>query len=105
MNFSTTNSLLAYVDDMAIIGSFADKVNKVLKEVSTKFVIRDLGLLHYFLGVDIRRKNNILLLDQQQYLVDLLYNTNFDNLRPSATSMDANFYLLSDEQSIDNGAE
>lgn len=64
--------LLVHVDDMIIIGSCQDEVNKFLTDLGKLFAIRYLGDLSYFLGVQVGKMKEDLFLDQQQYLVNIL---------------------------------
>lgn len=42
--------LLLYMDDVILTGSDSQLISKVIKDLTTKFEIKDLGTLHYFLG-------------------------------------------------------
>jgi hypothetical protein len=44
-----------YVDDMLLIGNNMDAINKVKKQLSSKFDIKDLGEMNFILGMDIKR--------------------------------------------------
>lgn len=44
--------LLLYVDDIIVTGASYSFINKLLPYLSSKFEIKDLGPLHYFLGID-----------------------------------------------------
>jgi histone deacetylase 1/2 len=45
--------LLLYVDDIILVGSASTAILQVIKALTTKFDIKDLGSLHYFLGIQI----------------------------------------------------
>ena len=45
--------LLLYVDDIIIIGNNSSFVSSVIKLLGVDFDLKDLGLLHYFLGLQI----------------------------------------------------
>lgn len=47
--------LFLYVDDMLIIGQVSDKIKKLKIELSTSFVMKDLGLAKRILGMNIYR--------------------------------------------------
>jgi hypothetical protein len=44
--------LLSYVDDLFLIG---DKklINESKRNLATKFEMKDLGMMHYFLGLEV----------------------------------------------------
>ena len=46
--------MLVYVDDVVIIGNNNDFIDNLIHKLSTEFVLKDLGRLHYFLGLEIK---------------------------------------------------
>lgn len=44
--------LLIYVDDIVIISNHATALPKLLRDLGSLFAMKDLGLLHYFLGIE-----------------------------------------------------
>lgn len=49
--------VLVYVDDLIITWSDSVIINSVIHNMSTAFAMKDLGNLHYFLGVEVHRRN------------------------------------------------
>ena len=47
--------LVLYVDDLFLTGE-EHLINKCKRELATKFEMKDLGLLHYFLGLEVKQK-------------------------------------------------
>ena len=47
--------VLVYVDDLIITGSSAAIITEFKQYLSTKFHMKDLGVLRYFLGIEIAR--------------------------------------------------
>ncbi|CAN6692111.1 unnamed protein product [Malus baccata var. baccata] len=45
--------LLLYVDDIILTGNIESHVQTVISQLTTEFDMKDLGLLHYFLGLQI----------------------------------------------------
>ncbi|XP_071740739.1 uncharacterized protein [Rutidosis leptorrhynchoides] len=58
--------LLMYVDDIVVTGSDIEEVNKVKTFLATKFMIKDLGVLKYFLGIEILNEKNGLFMCQRK---------------------------------------
>ena len=59
--FKTSNDemliLVLYVDDFVIVGD--DKlIEKCKQDLIAKFEMKDLGLLHYFLGLEVSQKKD-----------------------------------------------
>lgn len=79
--------LLVYVDDIVITGSSTDLVNKVTNSLSLRFSLKDLGNLHYFLGIEVTRTTQGLHLMQRKYTVDLLNRYNMLDSKPVSTPM------------------
>ena len=63
--------LLLYVDDL-----FLTRVEEVISEMkeklSSEFEMKDLGLMHYFLGLEVWQKLDEIFLSQGKYTVEIL---------------------------------
>lgn len=46
--------LLIYVDDFLVTGTNPTQVDELILKLGAEFVIKDLGCLHYFLGIEAR---------------------------------------------------
>lgn len=77
--------LLVYVDDILLTGSDHTLVQKLLKLLSTQFAMKDLGDLHYFLGIQVVRLPSGLLLSQHKYVLDLLRKFHLHTVKPVRT--------------------
>jgi hypothetical protein len=64
--------LVMYVDDLIIIGNYDDHIVQVKKELQTGFKMTDLGLLHYYLGVEVFQYSNSIFISQCKYASELL---------------------------------
>lgn len=60
-----------YVDDLIITGNSKSFVVDFIQAISQKFSLKDLGHLHYFLGVEVPTIDGLFLF-QQKYIQDLL---------------------------------
>jgi hypothetical protein len=45
-------SILLYVDDLVITGADLEEINRVKHQLAASFEMKDLGDLHYFLGIE-----------------------------------------------------
>ena len=67
--------LLLYVDDIVITGSDSKGILSLKFFIHSKLHTKDLGLLKYFLGVEVMRSKQGILLSQHKYVLDLLSKT------------------------------
>ena len=53
-SYNTKITIVAmYVDDIIITGDDVDKISSLKKHLNQVFTIKDLGELHYFLGIEV----------------------------------------------------
>ncbi|XP_022020214.1 uncharacterized mitochondrial protein AtMg00810-like [Helianthus annuus] len=64
--------LLVYVDDIVVTGNSLSEIEKVKQRLKTKFLIKDLGVLQYFLGIEVLSCADGICLSQRKYCTDLL---------------------------------
>lgn len=66
--------LLLYMDDMLIVGRDTSKIDKLKKELSKSFKMKDLGFANQILGIKISRDrmNGKLWLSQESYIEKVL---------------------------------
>jgi histone deacetylase 1/2 len=53
-----------YVDDIIVASSLADATGALLKDLEKEFALKDLGDLHYFLGIEVSKVSDGLLLSK-----------------------------------------
>lgn len=79
--------VLVYVDDMLITGSSAKIVQTCISSLASRFSIKDMGELRYFLGIEATHTKSGLHLMQKRYIIDLLEKTNMQDAKPVSTPM------------------
>jgi hypothetical protein len=82
-----TMYVLAYVDDLIIVSSSEVATTHLLWQLDQEFTIKDLGRLHYFLGIEVNYSPSGLVLSQKKYITELLTKTNMLNCRSVSTPM------------------
>nr|KYP65565.1 hypothetical protein KK1_011811 [Cajanus cajan] len=93
----STLLLLIYVDDIIVIGSLASEVTTLISKLNSMFSLKDLGPLHYFLGIEISTNNDGgLFLSQAKYICDLLHKAKMDDSKPLPTPMVSGLKLTFD---------
>lgn len=79
--------LLVYVDDIIVASSSGQAVTVLLKELEKDFALKDLGDLHYFLGIEVKKTEKGLLLTQERYAGDIIKRTGMSNCKPVSTPL------------------
>jgi hypothetical protein len=59
--------VLVCVDDIIVTSSSQEATNALLKNLERDFALKDLGDLHYFLGIEVKRFKGELLMSQGRY--------------------------------------
>ena len=61
-----------YVDDILVAGSNEDEIDKIKKEFTERYEMKDLGELNHYLGMKITRTDEYIKVDQTQYTKDMI---------------------------------
>uniref|UniRef100_A0A803NLP6 Integrase catalytic domain-containing protein n=1 Tax=Cannabis sativa TaxID=3483 RepID=A0A803NLP6_CANSA len=85
--------ILIYVDDIIITGSDPKLISYYTVALNAKFSLKDLGDLHYFLGIEVTSSSTGLHLSQAKYIKDLLHKADMDAAKPSNTPTVSNLKL------------
>lgn len=101
-----TMYLLVYVDDLILTGSCSTTLARFTSQLSHRFALKDLGDLHYFLGIEVLPHDHGLLLSQQKYILDLLDRTHMSDAKAVATPMATSTSLsISDGSALPDATE
>ncbi|KAM1540148.1 hypothetical protein ACFX10_004852 [Malus domestica] len=79
--------ILVYVDDILVTGPSSTAYQTMIKQLSALFPIKDLGALHYFLGIEVKRSSTGIFLSQTKYILDLLTKANMVEAKPCITPL------------------
>lgn len=69
---AVTMYLLVYVDDIILVSSSTTAADRLVHALQDDFAVKDLGRLHFFLGVEVTHTTCGLSLTQKKYSLDLL---------------------------------
>ncbi|XP_019053993.1 PREDICTED: uncharacterized protein LOC109114952 [Nelumbo nucifera] len=92
--------IVVYVDDIVIIGSDNNGIDRLKNFLQNHFHRKDLVKLKYFLGIEVARSRHGINLCQRKNVLDLLEETGLLGAKPAETPMESNAKL-----SIDAGEE
>lgn len=79
--------MLIYVVDIIVTSSSDQAILALLKDLGSCFGLKDLGDLHYFLGIEVKRTHNEIVLSQEKYAQDLLKCVNMENCKHVSTPL------------------
>nr|GEU40278.1 ribonuclease H-like domain-containing protein [Tanacetum cinerariifolium] len=104
--FTRTNNhgflaLLVYVDDIIVTGSNIHEIEKFKEFLKSRFMIKDLGRLKYFLGIKVVDTSNGIFLSQRKYCLYLLSDFGLLACKPSAIPLEQNVSITSEPSSTD----
>jgi hypothetical protein len=88
--------LAVYVDDMIVTGDDEEEIAQLKVRLGKEFEVKDLGLLRYFLGIEVARGAEGIVLSQRKYALDLLTETGMLGCRPAVTPIDQRHKLSAD---------
>lgn len=88
--------ILVYVDDLIITGDNINFMECFISDLHKTFALKDLGNLHYFLGVKIIRNHTGLIISQKGYTEDVLTRSKMTNSKPISTPADTSTPLQKD---------
>ena len=87
--------ILIYVDDLVITGNNQDLIYEAKQYLHSKFKVKDLGPLTYFLGIEIMRSKHGALLNQRKYALEVISDAGLSGSKLASTPLEANIKLTS----------
>ena len=85
--------LVIYVDDLFLTGA-SPLIYRCKRELDSEFKMKDLELMHYFLGLEVWQKPGEIFLSQGKYIVKLLERCGMVDCKSMTTPMELNFKKL-----------
>lgn len=89
--------LIINVDDMIIIGDDKEEIKNLKENLSKEFEMKDLGVLKYFLRIEVLRSEQGIFSRQKKYVIDLFTETGLLECKPSDIPIIPNHGLKIDE--------
>ena len=96
---STTDGLFilaVYVDDILLAAKSQQKIDQVKADLGKRFHVKDMGLLHYFLGVSVKQnpETGKIWIGQQAYTEAVLKKFRMEHSKPACTPVTPGTKLL-----------
>eukprot|EP00253_Pinus_taeda_P007523 PITA_07523 len=94
--------LVLYVDDLIITD--AERLIEHCKgDLAAEYEMKDIGLMHYFLGLEVWQAEGHFFLGQGKYIMDILGRFHMEDCKPMSTPMITNWKKLhaSDSELVD----
>ena len=82
-----------YVDDLFMTGD-EHQISQCKRELTSNFEMKDLGLMHYFLGLEVWQRSDEIFLSQGKYTIDVLQRFRMMDCKSMATPMVFNLKKL-----------
>lgn len=89
-----------YVDDLIVTGKSVSEIAKFKQQMMEEFEMTDLGMLSYYLGIEVHQKQGRIILKQSAYAKKLLLQFGMNDCNPTKYPMESKLQLGKDE----NGA-
>ena len=86
-------SLLLYVDALVIARADLEEIRRVKSQLATSIEMKDLGDLHYFLGIEVIRTPEGILISQRHNALSMLFQFGMANCKPISTPLGRNMKL------------
>ena len=92
--------LLIYVDDMILTGNNNTLLDKLMVSLNTVFKMKDMSVVHYFLGIQVHQNNDGLFMNQSKYAVDLLITAGMADCAPMPTPLPLKLDLVTGQDEL-----
>ena len=92
LNF-TCVFIIIYVDDLVTRGEHLASIEHIKKLLSSRFEMKDMKELHYFLGIEVIRTPDGIMLSQRHYILNLLYKFGMTKCKTVSNPLDRNLKL------------
>jgi hypothetical protein len=76
--------LLIYVDDNVVANSSDQAIKALLRDLRHNFALKDLGTLHYFLGIEVEKDKEGIILNQKKYVSEILKRACMEHCKPTS---------------------
>lgn len=82
-----------YVDDLIFIGNNSEMITKFREAMIRQFEMTDMGLMSYFLGIEVVQQNDEIFISQKKYASDILKKFKMEQSKPVYTPVEEKLKL------------
>ena len=82
-----------YVDDLIFTSNNPKLLAEFKESMSTQFEMTDMGLMSYFLGIEVKQTDEGILISQKKYAVDVLKKLKMESCKPMLTPVEERLKL------------
>ncbi|GJT47211.1 zinc finger, CCHC-type containing protein [Tanacetum coccineum] len=86
-----------YVDDLIVTGSCSDEIRYFKEQMNKEFKMSDMGLLSYYLGIEVSQYEDRITLKQAAYVKTILKKTGMEDCNACTYPMEPKLELTKDE--------
>ena len=94
--------LVVYVDDIAITRNDSKGISSFKVFLQSQFHTKDLGMLRYFLGIEVMQSKHGIFLSQRKYVFDLLFENGTLGVKPCSSPMVPGVHLTREGETFEN---
>ena len=94
--------LVVYVDDMVITESDSKGISSLKSFFHSQFHTKNLGMLRYFLGIEVMQSKHEIFLPQRKYVLDLLSETEKLGVKPCNSPMVLGIHLTREGEGFED---
>jgi histone deacetylase 1/2 len=89
--------MLIYVDDIIVASSSQAATDVLLKDLRKEFALKDIYDLHYFLGMEVHKSHDRLILSQTKYAQDVLARVGMVDCKGAPTPLSSSEKITTHE--------
>uniref|UniRef100_A0A3Q7IG12 Reverse transcriptase Ty1/copia-type domain-containing protein n=1 Tax=Solanum lycopersicum TaxID=4081 RepID=A0A3Q7IG12_SOLLC len=93
----------SFLNDLLITGSNTQLITEVKACLHKQFKLKNLGELKFFLGIEVLRSSEGIILNQRKYILELIAEAGLTGAKPASTPMESNLRLTSVDHDQANG--
>ena len=89
-----------YVDDLIFMGNSQRLIDEFKEDMKKEFEMTDLGLMKYFLGIEVKQLKEGIFISQEGYAKDILKRFGMEDSNPMATPMEPRAKLSRNDEGV-----